>query len=164
MNRVLRSCITAAILATVLDAASAAGQSPRLPAWRVAPSAEDSLKALWARSIADRREAVACLGGTVTPDTVHVTDALPLAEATADSLTADAQVSLTDCGPPRWIGTAHTHVRATDSDQPAPRFSASDRTVMSLWSTRWGRPGAFCVLYSEKRAHCEVYPPAPNSR
>lgn len=147
-----------------LGGSSASLVRSSLPAWRVAPAAEDSLKALWARSIATRREAVACLGGVLGPDTVHVTSALPLGEAPADSLTADAELSLTDCGPPRWIGTAHTHVRSTDGEEPATRFSPSDRTVMSLWSTRWGRQGAFCVLYSEKRAHCEVYPPASKPR
>ena len=156
------------VVAVLALLAAAGGSAPppaaELPAWRVAPAAEDSLKALWARSIAARREAVACLGGVIGPDTVHVTSALPLAGSPADSLTADAQLSLTDCGPPRWIGTAHTHVRSTDGDEPATRFSPSDRTVMSLWSTRWGRQGAFCVVYSEKRAHCEVYPPTSNPR
>jgi hypothetical protein len=106
---------------------------------------------------------VACLGGTIGADTVHVDRALPLASA-SDSLTADAELSLSDCGPPDWVGTAHTHIRSTDGEEPASRFSAADRTVMSLWSTRWGRAGAFCVLYSEKRAHCEVFPPASNPR
>ncbi|MFN8653153.1 MAG: hypothetical protein U0133_14710 [Gemmatimonadales bacterium] len=159
--------IPRAVAVIALLALAGGGAVPHpadLPAWRVAPAAEDSLKALWARSMATRREAVACLGGIIGPDTVHVTSALPLAEAPADSLTADAQLSLSDCGPPRWIGTAHTHVRSTDGEEPAPRFSPSDRTVMSLWSTRWGRQGAFCVLYSEKRAHCEVYPPGSNPR
>lgn len=157
-----RAGAVCALLALGSTALSPRG--PDLPAWRIAPPAEDSLKALWARSIATRREAVACLGGVIGSDTVHVTSALPLADAPADSLTADAQLSLSDCGPPRWIGTAHTHVRSTDGDEPATRFSPSDRTVMSLWSTRWGRQGAFCVLYSEKRAHCEVYPPGSNPR
>ena len=134
-----------------------------LPAWKVAPAAEDSLKVLWARSVAARREAVACLGGTVGPDTVYIERALPL-PSPSDSLTADAELSLSDCGPPEWVGTAHTHVRSTDGEEPATQFSPGDRTVMSLWSTRWGRSGAFCVLYSEKRAHCEVYPPASNPR
>ena len=30
---------------------------------------------------------------------------------------------------------------------------------MSEWSKRNGRAGAFCVLYSPKGAHCEVWPP-----
>lgn len=134
------------------------------PGWRVTPAAEDSLKVLWARSVAERKEAVACLGGTIGEDTVYLEAARPLPGVDADSLSANAELSLSDCGPPAWIGLAHTHVRSTDADEPANRFSAQDRTVMSLWATRWGRQGAFCVLYSARRAHCEVYPPVSNPR
>lgn len=129
------------------------------PSWTFGREAQDSLAALWSRSILERREEVACLGGAVASDTVRVERALPLAFRQSDSLTADAEHSLDACGSPEWIGTVHTHVRSTDDPAPAPRFSPADRIVMSLWSGRWGGPGAFCVLYSEKSAHCEVYPP-----
>lgn len=134
-------------------------QAQSLPAWSFTDLAQDSLSVLWARSVAERKEEVACIGGTVGSDTVHVHRALPLAFPQSDSLTADAERSLAACGPPEWIGTAHTHIRSTDDPTPAPRFSPADRVVMSLWSNRWSRAGAFCVLYSEKAAHCEVYPP-----
>ena len=81
-----------------------------------------------------------------------------LPDGESDSLTASAQASLGECAAPEWMGTVHTHVRSTDSDDPAPRFSPGDRTVMSEWSKRNRRAGAFCVLYSRKGAHCEVWP------
>lgn len=137
-------------------------QSP--PSWTFTRPAQDSLAALWSRSLLEQREEVACLGGTVGSDTVRVERALPLRFPRSDSLTADAEHSLDACGRPEWIGTAHTHIRSTDDPSPAPRFSPADRIVMSLWSGRWGGPGAFCVLYSEKAAHCEVYPPEANPR
>lgn len=156
-----RAWIAIAVLAS-LCASSAHSQV--LPAWTFTHAAQDSLAALWSRSLQHRREEVACLGGMLLTDTVRVELALPLPYAQSDSLTADAERSLATCGPPQWIGTAHTHVRSTDDPSPAPRFSPADRVVMSLWSGRWGRAGGFCVLYSERAAHCEVYPPAPAPR
>ncbi len=145
------------LLLGLLVVPSLEGQS--LPEWSFARPAQDSLAVLWSRSQAERRETVACVGGTIGVDSVWIERALPLAFPQSDSLTADAEKSLAACGQPDWIGTAHTHIRSTDDPSPAPRFSAADRIVMSLWSQRWGRAGAFCVLYSEKAAHCEVYPP-----
>ncbi len=149
-------------IALLLSAASSAqaGYAQSLPKWTFAREAQDSLSALWSRSVGGRREEVACLGGSIESDTVHIDRALPLAFPDSDSLSADAQESLAACGSPDWLGAAHTHIRSTDDPSPAPRFSPADRVVMSLWSNRWGRAGGFCVLYSEKAAHCEVYPPA----
>jgi hypothetical protein len=130
-----------------------------LPKWRFAQPAKDSLKHLWTESIATKSEHVGCLGGRIDLDTVRVERVLPLDAAPGDSLTAPAELSLATCGPPRWIGTVHTHVRSTDDPAPAPRFSPDDRNVMSLWSRQWRRRGAFCVIYSDRGAHCEVYPP-----
>lgn len=130
-----------------------------LPKWVVAPEAKDSLARLWTESIATQREHVGCLGGRLGPDTVFVDRALLLDDAPGDSLNASAELSLATCGPPAWIGTVHSHVRSTDDPAPAPRFSGSDRVVMSVWSERWRSKGAFCVLYSDRGAHCEVYPP-----
>lgn len=121
--------------------------------------AKPVLRSLWTTSLVTRREQVACLGGTISGDTVRVTRALALPDIDGDSLSASADISLDACGAPEWIGTAHTHIRATDGAEPPPRFSSGDRAVMSAWSSRWGRPGAFCVLYSDRGAHCEVYPP-----
>jgi len=64
------------------------------------------LKQLWQESVASRARRVACLGGTIGPDTVWITAAAPVT-ATADSLSADAAAALAQCAPPRWIGTVH---------------------------------------------------------
>jgi hypothetical protein len=130
-----------------------------LAKWMLAPEAKDSLGRLWTESVATDREHVGCLGGAIGRDTVHVERVLILDAAPGDSLNAPAELSLETCGPPEWIGTVHTHVRSTDDRSPAPRFSADDRVVMSVWSGTWHRHGAFCVLYSARGAHCEVYPP-----
>ena len=135
-----------------------AGQA--LPKWLIAPEAKDSLKRLWTESVAANREHVGCLGGMVGLDTVRVDRVILLDEAPGDSLNAPAELSLATCGPPQWIGTVHTHVRSTDDPHPAPRFSPDDRVVMSVWSRQWRSKGAFCVVYSDRGAHCEVYPPA----
>jgi hypothetical protein len=127
-------------------------------AWVMGPQAKLALQELWAASLTARREQVACLGGTIGTDTVLVTRLKPLSEL-SDSLTASAQLSLATCAPPEWIGTVHSHVRSTDDDAPASGFSPGDRVVMSEWTTRWGGKGAFCVVYSERSMHCEVYPP-----
>ncbi len=127
-------------------------------AWVMGPEAKLALQQLWATSLTMRREQVACLGGTIGPDTVLVTRLRPVQEP-SDSLTASAQQSLATCARPEWIGTVHSHVRSTDDESPASRFSPGDRAVMSEWTTRWGGQGAFCLVYSERSMHCEVYPP-----
>ena len=127
-------------------------------AWVVGPEAKLGLQQLWATSIGMRREQVACLGGSITPDTVRVVRLRPV-EDYSDSLTASAQASLATCSSPEWIGMVHSHVRSTDDDAPASRFSPGDRSVMSEWTQRWGGQGAFCIVYSAQNLHCEVYPP-----
>ena len=127
-------------------------------AWVMGSDAKLAVQALWATTLTVRREQVACLGGTIGRDTVLVTRIKPVNEP-SDSLTASAGLSLTTCMPPEWIGTVHSHVRSTDDDAPASRFSPGDRAVMSEWTTRWGGQGAFCLVYSERNMHCEVYPP-----
>ena len=127
-------------------------------AWVMSPEAKLALQQLWATSLTVRREQVACLGGTIGPDSVVVTRIKPVNEP-SDSLNASAQISLATCAPPEWIGTVHSHVRSTDDADPASRFSPEDRRVMSAWTTRWGGQGAFCLVYSERSMHCEVYPP-----
>jgi len=130
----------------------------QLPSWIVETPARRPLSALWQSSVAARAERVACLSGRIGRDTVWISGATPVVVAGADSLTAEGEPSLAQCGPPNWIGTVHTHIRSTDDPDPAPRFSPGDRAQMSEWVRRWGRPGAFCVLYSSEGAHCEVYP------
>ncbi len=153
-----RRCPIAALLLLVTLPSVLPAQS--LPRWLIAPEAKDSLRQLWAESIATNREHVGCLGGAIGLDTVRVSQVILLDDAPGDSLNAPAEPSLATCGPPRWIGTVHSHVRSTDDPSPAPRFSGSDRVVMSVWSEKWRSRGAFCLLYSDHGAHCEVYPPA----
>ncbi|MDZ4864721.1 MAG: hypothetical protein SGJ01_14920 [Gemmatimonadota bacterium] len=131
---------------------------PAQPAWVFEREAGVTIRSVWDASVLAQQERVACLAGTVGPDTVVVAAAGPLEPREADSLTANAEGSLEQCGPPLWIGTIHTHVRSTDDPSPAPHFSGQDRVVMSLWASRWRRPGAFCVAYGPRSAHCEVYP------
>ncbi len=154
LPRVARLALGAALLA---PAALAAQQPP----WTIEKPAQHAFGALWKASIAVRRERVACMAGTVTDDSVRVTAVEPLAasEQQGDSLNAPAERSIAECGPPTWIGTVHTHVRSTDDPDPAPGFSPQDRMVMSLWSGKWAKQGAFCVIYGAHSAHCESYPP-----
>lgn len=133
------------------------------PSWSLGPGVGDSLRAVWEQSLSLRREGVACLAGSIAPDTIRITLVQSLVSTAADSLTADAEQSLVACGPPRWIGTVHSHVRSTDSELSVNRFSPGDRAVMSAWRSRWGRRGAFCVVYSESGMHCEIWPPAARS-
>ena len=127
-------------------------------AWVMGPQAKLALQQLWAASLTARREQVACLGGSISPDSVIV-NRIKLLNEPSDSLTASAGLSLATCAPPEWMGTVHSHVRSTDDEAPATRFSPGDRAVMSEWTTRWGSRGAFCLVYSERNMHCEVYPP-----
>lgn len=151
--------LTLRLLACLTHGLVSPAAAQGLPTWVLAPEAKDSLARLWEQSIAEQREEVACLGGTIGADTVTVTAVHPLAAARGDSLNAPAEFSIATCAPPAWIGTVHTHVRSTDDPRPAPRFSPDDRVVMSVWSARWRSQGAFCVLYSDRGAHCELYPP-----
>ena len=145
-------------LTAALGVAAVLSAPGGLPAWHLSDAAKAGFKEIWTSSVAERRERVGCMGGIITDDTVHIVRVRPLGEGESDSLTAAAEISLGECAAPEWIGTVHTHVRSTDSDDPTPRFSPGDRVVMSAWSKRYGR-GAFCVLYSTRRAHCELWPP-----
>lgn len=152
--------ISLSLLLALLAAPSLAAQQPK---WVLGQGVGDSLTVLWQRSVELRAERVACLAGEIEEDSVRVVVVSPLAGVASDSLTAEAQESLESCGAPEWIGTIHTHVRSTDHEAPAPRFSPGDRAVMSDWVRRWGRPGAFCVLHSDRAMHCEVWPPSPRT-
>lgn len=127
--------------------------------WQLSNAAKAGFREIWQASVAARRERVGCMGGAIVGDTVYVARVRLLSDGRSDSLTATADVSLVECAAPEWIGTVHTHVRSTDSDEPVARFSPGDRAVMSEWSKRNSQAGAFCVLYSAKGAHCEVWPP-----
>ena len=133
-------------------------ENPR-ESWQLSDAAKAGFSTIWAASLEERRERVGCLGGSIEGDTVYLVRVKLLPDERSDSLTAAAENSIEECGAPEWMGTVHTHVRSTDSEEPAPRFSPGDRAVMSEWAKRYRRAGAFCVLYSPKGAHCEVWPP-----
>jgi len=139
----------------VAGAAPAAAQQPT---WVIEAPARPALSALWRASVTARAERVACLSGRIGSDSVWITGAAPVVTKGADSLAAEGEPSLAQCGPPQWIGTVHTHIRSTDDPEPADRFSPGDRAQMSEWSRRWSRAGAFCLLHSAQAAHCEIYP------
>ena len=60
---------------------------PAQPAWVFKPEAGATIRALWDASVAAQQERVACLAGTVGPDTVMVTAERQLEPGEADSLT-----------------------------------------------------------------------------
>jgi len=124
--------------------------------FRFAPEASASLREIWSRSAAEKREYVACLGGQIRPDTVLVERVFALEPTRADSLGVSAQTSIDTCGPPLYQGTVHTHIALMYGERPYERFSGSDRGVMQLWWRRWKQDGMFCVLYTPRDAYCEV--------
>lgn len=132
-----------------------------VPALTLGPSpfaflfdARTALHDLWLESVAAQEERVACIGGHFDGDIFHVTHARRVDTPQADSLRSSAGPSLDACGPPLWLGTAHTHI-ALYRGYPYATFSMSDRAVMGLWRTRWKMEGVFCVLFSENQAYCE---------
>lgn len=132
-----------------------------VPEWTWAPSpfailfdARTVFHNLWVESVSAKEERVACIGGHYDGDVFHVTRARRVETPKADSLRSSAGPSLGECGPPLWLGTAHTHI-ALYRGQPYSTFSMSDRAVMSLWRKRWKAEGVFCVLYSGNEAYCE---------
>lgn len=131
--------------------------SERAPSsFRFVPEASAGLRELWRRSSAEKREYVACLGGTIRSDSVLVERILTLEPTAADSLGVSAEASIDTCGPPLYQGTVHTHIALMDGDRPYERFSGADRGVMALWWRRWKQDGMFCVLYTQRDAYCEV--------
>jgi len=109
---------------------------------------------LWRASTAARQERVACLAGYRSGAGWRVTGIEPVAAA-ADSFGVSANTSIERCGPPHWLGTVHTHIARHGDGSPYPTFSGADRGVMAMWWRRWRAAGVFCVLYTERDAHCE---------
>jgi hypothetical protein len=153
------------LLAAVLAPARAAAQNALPPApvleryparFRFEPRASTELRELWRRSAAEKREYVACLGGTIREDSVLVDRVLALEPSGADSLGVSAQTSIDTCGPPLYQGTVHTHIALMEGERPYERFSGADRGVMLMWWRRWKQDGMFCVLYTTQDAYCEV--------
>jgi hypothetical protein len=106
--------------------------------------------------VAAHQERVGCIGAVVQEGTVLVTEILPLAPEAADSMGISASASIERCGPPRWAGTVHSHVAMYTDESPSTRFSGQDRVAMRMWYDRWHRDGVFCLVYSERDAHCEA--------
>lgn len=125
-------------------------------AFRFSRDAGQALGALWQASIAAKEERVACLASSIRNDTVFVSAIAPLDPENADSMGISAIASVEQCGPPEWSGTVHTHVALYSEDQPSNRFSGQDRIAMRLWYDRWHSDGVFCVIYSDRNAHCEA--------
>jgi hypothetical protein len=154
----VRALIVAAALglpATAQVAAQAPAPAPGAT-FRFAPEAGQALRALWQASVAVSQERVACLATTIRGDTVFVSRVLPLPAESADSTGISAVLSIDRCGPPEWSGTVHTHVALYTDDGPSRRFSGQDRIAQRLWYDRWHADAVFCVVYSERDAHCEA--------
>ncbi len=125
--------------------------------FRFDAGARAALQSLWHGSVAVHEERVACLGGYRAGGVVYVTGVEVLGAARADSADIAAEESIQRCGPPGWLGTVHTHI-ARFGGQPFVTFSRNDRRAMTLWRRAWEIEGVFCVLYSERDAHCEGDP------
>jgi hypothetical protein len=155
--------LTVALFAIVWQAGAA---TLRAPDAHIAPSAPDhfelsakareQLRTMWRESLEAKEERVACLAASDLGAAWQLTDVEPLPSEYGDSLRVSATASVDRCGPPRWVGTVHTHVALRNGVSPYARFSGSDRGVMMMWWRRWGRFGIFCLLYSEHDARCEV--------
>jgi hypothetical protein len=144
------------LVVTALCPAAVAQEAALKAEFRFSPGAGASLRTLWEESLAAREERVACLAAGITGDTVFVSRILRVEPDGADSMGVSATASVEHCGPPEWSGTVHTHVALYTDDSPSRRFSGQDRTVMRMWYDRWRSDGVFCVVYSEKSAHCEA--------
>jgi hypothetical protein len=136
--------------------AAAAQSSPSAPTFRFTADAGSVLRALWEESVTAQQERAACLAAEIRGDSVIVHRILRLEPDAADSMGISALGSIERCGPPEWSGTVHTHVALYTEDSPSMRFSGQDRTVMRMWYDRWRSDGVFCVVYSERSAHCEA--------
>ena len=148
------------ILGAALLAAAASGsvlaQNAGRPAFRFTREAGLALRELWRSSADAREERVACLASTIRNDTVFVSAVRPLEPEQADSMGISALKSVEQCGPPAWSGTVHTHVALYTDNSPSTRFSGQDRIAMRLWYDRWHSDGVFCLVYSDRHAHCEA--------
>ena len=157
------SLLALAVLAGVWTSGGATPPPVGAPASHPAPdhfefnaTARQQLASLWRESVGAKEERVACVGGSITGAAWEVTEVEPLPSGYGDSLRVSAMASVDRCGPPRWLGTVHTHVALRDGVSPYTTFSGADRGVMMMWWRRWRRYGIFCLLYSEHDAHCEA--------
>lgn len=133
------------------------GETPS--SFRITPEASRALRRLWQESTGAGAERVACLDGRIEGDSAIVTRIGWLEARHADSTSISAQQSIDECGPPRFLGTVHTHLNVTDERSRFAAFSGADRGVMYLWWKQWNADGIFCVLYTAEKAHCELVAP-----
>lgn len=152
----MRVALTGWLGVMALCPAAAAQNPPPRASFRFSLEAGATLRALWEESVAAQQERVACLTADIRGDTVFVSGILRVEPDAADSMGVSATVSIERCGPPEWDGTVHTHVALYTKDSPSRRFSGQDRTVMRMWYDRWRSDGVFCIVYSERSAHCEA--------
>lgn len=159
-----RTVVLALLAVAILSAPTREASSPEaLPAvlvmsdrmFRFELDAGAVLRSLWEESIGANEERVACIGGYDDRDGFHITRAVRAGFDMADSLHVSHGLSIEQCGPPEWAGTAHTHIALSPWGELYMTFSPSDRAVMNLWRMKWKTLGAFCVLYSEDEAYCE---------
>lgn len=127
--------------------------------FRITAEARRDLRRLWQESTGAGAERVACLDGRIEGDSAIVTRIGRLEARRADSTSVSAQQSIDECGPPRFLGTVHTHLNVTDERSRFAAFSGADRGVMYLWWKQWQVDGIFCVLYTAEKAHCELVAP-----
>lgn len=152
----MRSAL-AAWLGVLALCPGAAAQDPASGAsFRFSADAGATLRSLWQESVAAHEERAACLAADILGDTVIVSRILRLEPDAADSMGISAVAAIERCGPPEWDGTVHTHVALYTEDSPSRRFSGQDRTAMRMWYDRWHSDGVFCIVYSERSAHCEA--------
>jgi hypothetical protein len=123
--------------------------------FRFGTAARTTLRTLWQTSTDVKQERVACIGGYRHEGITYITRVAMVTGASADSLSVAATASLLECGPPEWLGTIHTHI-ATKEGIPYVTFSGADRGIMMRWESMWRMDGVFCVLFDERRAHCEA--------
>jgi hypothetical protein len=156
MGRIATIVLALLALARPAPAQSDSAARPAPPAFRFARDAGQALATLWRSSFAAKEERVACLAASIRNDTVFVSRILALDPVEADSMGISSTASVERCGPPEWAGTVHTHVAMYTDSLPSTRFSAQDRGVMHMWYQRWHADGVFCLVYSERDAHCEA--------
>jgi hypothetical protein len=152
--------VSVSLVLQVLSPALVQPIGPDLPAegfnngtFRFAPEARLVLHNLWSASIIARQERIACIRGYRYDGVYYITSAEQVDFEQADSLHLSPDPE--SCAPPKWDGTAHTHIVLFDG-RPFVTFSNADRSVMHWWRKEWDAEGAFCVLYSESQAYCEL--------
>src|SRR4051794_41334021 len=87
---------------TPADSALADSAVAREPVFRFSSEAGLGLRALWEDSHAAMAERVACIGATISNDTVFVGRILALEPHDADSMSVSSAASVERCGPPQW--------------------------------------------------------------